>query len=821
MTLSGEKMMRLISLTQVVICTITLSVSVSTAWAQPPNNIDTTETEHRQLLDRYCVSCHNDRTLTAGLSLQTLDLAQVGVDAQETEVWEKVIRKLRTRSMPPQDRPRPNEATYKTLTSWLSSRIDQVADTHPNPGRRHAVHRLNRAEYSNAIRDLLDLNIDELTLLPPDDSGFGFDNIADVLSVSPMLTERYLGAARKISKLAVGDLSLQPTTEVFEVDKGLRQDGRVSDDLPFGSRGGLAIPHTFPVDGEYVAKIFFLRTYDGRVRGFTEPNTLEVRLDGTLIESLTVGGADRLLESSRQNSSGFLARRDLRNVPDDGHEVRFAAKAGPATLAVSFVDKGVALEGMRRPFYRVSSYEYAGDSTIPPGIGSVELRGPYNVTGRGESPSRERIFTCRPPAGDDDTACASEIISTLARRAFRRPVREDDMSMLLGFFESGREGSDFDTGIEMALRRILVSPDFLFRRESDPDDIAPGVAYLISDLELASRLSFFLWSSLPDDELLDVVERGELRNPSVLSEQVRRMLADVRSRALVDNFGGQWLYLRNIDFVTPDTKAFPDFDANLREAMSREMSLFLESQMRENHSVLDLMTADYTFVNERLARHYGIPNIYGNHFRRIQLTDGQDMRHGLLGKGSLLTVTSYAHRTSPVVRGKWLLENVLGTPPPPPPPDVPALEENDVPGVNARSVRERLEQHRANPVCASCHKIMDPLGFALENFDGIGRWRRVSEAGTPIDASGTLSDGTEVDGPAALRKAFVSRGENFLTTVTEKLLTYAIGRGVESFDGPAVRQIVDYASQEKYRWASLITGIVQSTPFQMRRSAEP
>ena len=395
------------------------------------------------------------------------------------------------------------------------------------------------------------------------------------------------------------------------------------------------------------------------------------------------------------------------------------------------------------------------------------------------------------------------------------------MTMLLGFFESGRTGNDFDSGIEMALRRILVSPDFLFRRESDPVDVAPGEAYAIGDLELASRLSFFLWSSLPDDELLSVSERGELRNPAILSEQVRRMLADVRSRALVDNFGGQWLYMRNMNFVTPDTKAFPDFDANLREAMSREMSLFLESQMREDHSVLNLMTADYTFVNERLARHYGIPNIYGNHFRRIQLTDDLDMRHGLLGKGSLLTVTSYAHRTSPVLRGKWLLENILGTPPPPPPPDVPALEENDEAGLNARSVRERLEQHRANPVCASCHNVMDPLGFALENFDAIGRWRSSSEAGTPIDASGTLTDGTEVDGPATLRQAFVNRGNNFLTTVTEKLLTYAIGRGVESFDGPAIRQIVDATAQEEYRWSSLITGIVQSTPFHMRRSAAP
>ena len=803
-----------ISLRQFVVTTVAIPFSCVAVWAQSVSTDDSAP-HYRQLLNRYCTGCHNDRTLTAGLSLQNLDLTQVGVEVKETEIWEKVIRKLRTRSMPPQGRPRPDNSDYESITVWLSNRIDQIASEHPNPGRRHAVHRLNRAEYANAIRDLLSLEINEDTLLPPDDSGFGFDNIADVLSVSPMLTERYLGAARKISKLAVGDTTLQPTTEVFEVDKTLRQDGRVSDDLPFASRGGLAVRHTFPVDGEYIVKIFFPRTYDGEVRGVTEPHTLEVRLDGSLVESKMIGGLERLRESTRGRG------RDLRNVPDDGQEIRFTAKAGLATLSVSFVDKGTVLEGMRRPVYRISSYEYAGDSTGTPGIASIELRGPYDVTGRGDTASREQIFTCRPSTIENEPACASEIIEGLARRAFRRPVDTDDMTMLLKFYESGRTGNDFDSGIEMALRRILVSPDFLFRRESDPADVAPGEAYAISDIELASRLSFFLWSSIPDDELLATAERGELRDPAILSAQVRRMLADVRARALVDNFGGQWLYMRNINFVTPDTKAFPDFDANLREAMSREMSLFLESQMREDHSVLTLMTADYTFVNDRLARHYGIPNIYGNHFRRIQLTDDLDMRHGLLGKGSLLTVTSYAHRTSPVLRGKWLLENVLGTPPPPPPPDIPALEENDEAGLNARSVRDRLEQHRANPVCASCHNVMDPLGFALENFDAIGRWRSSSEAGTPIDASGILSDGTEVNGPATLREAFVTRGDNFLTTVSEKLLTYAIGRGVESFDGPATRQIVDAAAQEEYRWSALITGIVQSTPFHMRRSAEP
>ncbi len=775
---------------------------------------DDAATEYRQLLNRYCVGCHNDRTLTAGVTLQRLDLTRAGEDPHETVTWEKVIRKLRTRSMPPAERPRPDEATYEAFTDWLEDQVDSAAARNPNPGRRHAVHRLNRAEYANAIRDLLDLEIDAPTLLPPDDSGFGFDNIADVLSMSPMLTERYLGASRKISRLAVGDPSLQPTTDVYEVDKHLRQDRRVNDALPFGSRGGLAIQHYFPLDGDYTVRIFLLRTYDGRVRGLLDEHQLEVRLDGELIDTLTVGGPVF-------DENGEEVRRDLRNVPDDGQEVRFAANAGPATLAISFVDQTAYLEGMLRTDYRVTSYEYAGDQTIPPAIASVEVSGPYDARGRGDTPPRQRIFSCRPDPGMDDTGCASRIISGLARLAFRRPVTGDDMAMLLDFYQRGRAEGDFDAGIEMALRRILVSPNFLFRRETDPEGVAPGTAYPITDIELASRLSFFLWSSIPDDELLSVAERGTLRDPEVLGAQLRRMLADLRAETLVDNFGGQWLYLRNIRLVTPDPQAFPDFDANLREAMEREMALFLDSQIRDDQSVLDLLTADYTFVNERLARHYGMPGIYGNHYRRVALDGAQDARRGLLGKGSLLTVTSYAHRTSPVLRGKWLLENVLGTPPPPPPPDVPALEENDEPGVAPRSVRERLEQHRANPVCASCHRVMDPLGFALENFDGIGRWRDAGDGGDPIDASGTLTDGAAVDGPATLRQAFVDRGENFVATVAEKLLTYAIGRGVESFDGPAVRSVMDAAAAEEYRWSALIAGIVQSTPFQMRRSAEP
>ena len=549
-----------------------------------------------------------------------------------------------------------------------------------------------------------------------------------------------------------------------------------------------------------------------------EPHQLEVRLDGVLVAELEVGGP------LPPDENGRPRRRDYRNVPDDGQEVRFTATAGPHLLGVSFVGRAPVLEGMHRPYYAITSYEYAGDQTLDPGVGRVELSGPYNVTGRGDTPSRRAIFTCRPPpnvvaSGPEEVACASEILGSLGRFAFRRPVTEADLEMLLEFFHSGRAVADFDAGIEMALRRVLVSPDFLFRRESDPDGAASGQPYAISDLELASRLSFFLWSSIPDGELLDLAARGELRRPRVLDQQVARMLADPRARALVDNFGGQWLYLRNMELVSPDPYAFPDFDGNLRVAMTREMELFLESQIREDHSVLELMTSDQTFVNQRLAEHYGIPNILGNHFRRITLSGELDRRRGLLGKGSLLTVTSYAHRTSPVLRGKWLLENVLGTPPPPPPPDVPELtEEAEVDG-SILSLRERMEAHRSDPVCASCHRVMDPLGFALENFDGIGRWRATSEAGTPIDASGELADGTPVDGPVSLRNALLKRPENFVTTVTEKLMTYGLGRGVEYYDASAVRRIVRGAAVDGYTWSALITGIARSVPFQMRSSA--
>ncbi len=788
-----------------------VATSGGNATAQTP------DTPEQVLFDGFCVACHNDRRVEAGLSLERADLTRLAENSEETGRWEKIVRKLRTRAMPPPGRQRPSEPEYERVATRVETALDAAAEAAPNPGRRPAVHRLNRAEYTNAIRDLFALEVDGAVLLPADDSGYGFDNIADVLSVSPMLTERYLSAARKISRLAVGDPELAPTTEIFEVNKYLHQGARVSDDLPFGSRGGLAARHTFPLDAEYVAKVYLLRTYDGRVRGLSEPHQLEIRLDGELVAELEVGGP-------LEDDEGRPIRRDYRNVPDDGQEVRFTASAGPHVLGVSFVDRAAVLEGMKRPHYTITSYEYAGDQTVDPGVGRVELSGPYNVTGRGDTPSRRAIFTCRPPAnavasGPEEVACASEILGGVGRHAFRRPVTEADLEMLLGFFHAGRATEDFDAGIEMALRRVLVSPDFLFRRETDPEGVAAGAPYTITELELASRLSFFLWSSIPDEELLDLAERGELRRPGVLGSQVARMLADPRARALVDNFGGQWLYLRNMDLVSPDPYAFPDFDGNLRVAMVREMELFLESQIREDHSVLELMTSDRTFVNQRLAEHYGIPNITGNHFRPITLSGEFDRRRGLLGKGSLLTVTSYAHRTSPVLRGKWLLENVLGAPPPPPPPDVPELVEEAEDGGPLLSLRERMEAHRSDPVCASCHRLMDPLGFALESFDGIGRWRATNEAGTPIDASGELADGTPVDGPVSLRNALLRRPENFVTTVTEKLMTYGLGRGVEYYDAPAVRRVVREAAVTGYSWSTLITGIVRSVPFQMRSSA--
>lgn len=743
----------------------------------------------RALLDQYCVTCHNQRLKTAGLMLDQMDLATIGASA---ETWENVAHKLRSGAMPPAGRPRPGAAEKETLTTWLETELDSAAAARPNPGRP-AIHRLNRTEYANAVRDLLDFDttaVDVKSFLPGDDSGYGFDNIGDVLSLSPLLLERYLSAAEKISRLAVGDPEIPSTAETYDAPKGLLQEERTSDELPFGSRGGFAVRHYFPVDGEYVIQVGLQKTagQDGDVIvGLNEERQIDVRLDGARLKLFQIGGG--------------RSQRD--GAADASLEVRFTAKAGSGRIAVNFVKDTLKPAARRNASGAVSS---------------IVVQGPYGTTGPGNTPSRARIFSCsRSSSASSSEAddCAQKILSTLARRAYRRSVTPDDVRPLLDLYKEGAGEGGFETGIAMALRGILASPGFLFRVERDPVNARPDSIYRISDFELASRLSFFVWSSIPDDALLDLAERGRLKDPAVLEQQVRRMLADSRSKALVENFAGQWLYLRNIQSVLPDPSEFPDFDDSLRQAMRQETELFFESMIREDRGILELLDADYTFLNERLARHYGIPNVFGSDFRRVSLKTEE--RRGLLGQASILTVTSYATRTSPTLRGKWLLENIVGSPPPPPPDDVPSLKDDGA--SQALSMRERMEAHRANPVCASCHAQMDPMGFALENFDAIGRWRTANSDGSRIDASGTLPDGTTFDGPVGLRRVLQKAGGQFVNNVTEKLLTYALGRGVEYYDAPVVRAVSRESARDNYRWSSLILGIVKSTPFQMRRSA--
>ncbi|MDX1384030.1 MAG: DUF1592 domain-containing protein [Thermoanaerobaculia bacterium] len=739
----------------------------------------------RPVLDRYCVSCHSDRTQTAGLSLETIDAGRPG-DAPE--VWEKVVRKLRSGDMPPAGRRRPEPEVREETVAWLEDALDRAATAHPDPGRP-AIHRLNRTEYANVVRDLLALDVDTHSLLPADDLAYGFDNIADTLSFSPLLLERYLLAARRVSRLAVGDPSLRPEVEIHEAAKIMVQEDRMSEDLPFGSRGGLAVHHRFPLDADYTIRVVL----GGRRSG---PETLEVRIDGELAASFPVDDAPR--------KQGW-------GTDDTDLEVRLPVAAGERTVGVSFHAKSGVAESLVPE--RLPPANIAGGARRR-SVAALEIAGPYDATGPGDTESRRRIFLCRPEESDDET-CAHRIVGTLARRAYRRPVTAPDVEELLAFYRQGRERHGFEAGIQRALERILVDPEFLFRVEADPAGIGPGEAYPVSELELASRLSFFLWSSLPDDELLDLAERGELRRDGVLEAQVRRMLSDDRAVALVENFAAQWLHLRNVDAATPDVNRFPEFDDNLRHALRRETELLIASQMREDRAVVDLLATETTFVNERLARHYGIPGVYGSRFRRVELAD--DARAGLLGQGSLLLVTSYANRTSPVLRGKWLLENILGSPPPPPPPDVPELEEAGA-GETPTSIRALMEQHRADPACSGCHARMDPLGFALENFDAIGAWREIGSSGEPIDASGELPDGTRFSGPSELRRVLLERREEFLWTFTSKLLTYALGRGLEPTDAPAVRGVIRAAEPEEYRWSAIVLGIVESTPFQMRRS---
>jgi len=756
------------------------------------------------------VTCHNARLKTAGLQLDSLDVTRV---ADAAPLWERVVTKLRTGEMPPPGRPRPDPSSYKAVVDALEHELDAAAAATPHPGRV-PVHRLNRAEYANAIRDLLGLEIDGRAVLSSDEADQeGFDNVASVLSVSPALLENYLSAARKLSRLAVGDPTLRPVIDTFKISKALVQDEHLGDDLPFGSQGGALIRHYFPLDAEYTIKVLLRRQEYDYIVGIGEPHQLDFRLDGARLKRFTVGGEAKgmtMPENFAGNTQGDPEFEEYMHTADAKLEVRVPVRAGLHEVGVSFVRRFWEPEGVLQPpqtgFGRTTNEYYHGN----PAVEIVSIGGPYGVPAAGDSASRRKVFVCRPKDAASEEPCARQILSTLAARAYRRPVTARDVQPLLDFYKSGRENS-FDAGIQSGIERILAAPSFLFRIERESAGTAPGSAYRLSDLDLASRLSFFLWSSIPDDELRDAAARGKLSDPAALERQVRRMLRDPRSNALVDNFAARWLELTKLSGVVPDTELYPEFDENLRDAMERETKLFVGSQVRENRSVVDLLTANYSYLNERLAAHYGIRNVYGNHFRRVTLADGK--RGGLLGQSSILTVTSYPNRTSVTMRGRWLLANLLGAPPPPPPADIPALKDAGVEG-QPRSLRERMEKHRKNPACASCHQRMDPLGFALENFDALGKWRTSSD-GAPIDASASFPDGTRFEGVAGLRTLMVDHKEDFVRTLSGKLLAYAVGRGLDYHDVPAIRRIARDAAAADYSWSSIITGIVKSTPFSM------
>jgi hypothetical protein len=746
------------------------------------------------VVQKYCASCHSDRMKSGGLVLQNLDPGQTA--ATHKDIWEKVVLKLRGGMMPPQSAPRPDEATLNAVTVHLEHTLDRLALSSPDPGHK-PVHRLNRTEYGNAVRDLLDLQIDPSQLLPADDESHGFDNIAGVLRISPSLLEQYLSAARQISALAVG-FDNDVVINSFRIPPDDSQEEHV-EGLPLGSRGGMLFRHNFPQDAEYDFNVFLLRNIVGYMTGLEYAHMLEITIDGERAFLVQVGGeADNL--ASDQNMS------EAANMIDKRLKTRVKVKAGPHMVGVTFHRRnGSESDEPLQPHER--DHDLQNMNGLPL-IDHVTVTGPFDATGAGDTPSRRRVLTCRPKTTADEAACARTILTTLARRAYRRPVTQADMAPVLARYEAGRS-KGFEAGIEQGVRLILANPKFIFRTETPA---ANGIER-ISDLELASRLSFFLWSSIPDDELLTMASQNRLHQPAVLTRQVQRMLKDPKSRALVDNFASQWLMLRNLKSHQPNPRDFPNFDNELRQAFRTETEMFFESIMREDRSVIDLLEADYTYVNERLARHYGIPNVYGSHFRRVKVPDAA--RRGLLGQGSILTITSYPNRTSPVLRGKYILENILGTPPSAPPPNVPTLKENDE-GGRPESVRARLELHRKNPTCASCHAIMDPLGFALENFDGIGAWR-VKEDGGIVDASGKLVDGTDVNGPVTLREGLLRRREMFVRTLTQKMMTYGLGRGLEASDMPLVRAIAADAGKHNYQFSSIVLGIVESAPFTMKK----
>lgn len=802
------------------------SPSAAPATGNPitqPQSLNTPAPD-RALIDQYCTRCHNDRLKTAGLSLSTLDPDHV---AGHAETWEKVVRKLRTGAMPPVGLPRPDRTTALSFVSALTDKLDQAAAANPDPGRV-TLHRLNRAEYANAVRDLLGVAIDSRTLLPQDDSDLGFDNMADILSVSPTLIDRYITAARAVARTALGQ-ARNVGLEVVTAPEFKFQDARMSEDLPFGSRGGLAFQHDFPFDGQYVIKIKLARQLYEYIRGLDEPQQIDVRIDGRRVKLFTIGG-DAPGRASPLTYAGELhgdaAWERYEREADDSLQLRLTVKRGPHAIGVSFVARPWEVEGPLQPIdsrRRFSIDQNTSSTSWKPeaAIHSVSIAVADGVDHAGSqiaalNPSSvSKLQLCGVVGPSNEDACARKTIRTLARRAFRRPATETDVKTLMAQYAKGRRGGDYWSGIGSVIEYILVDPEFLFRFEPEPAGVKPGAVYRLSDIAFASRLSFFLWSSIPDDELLGLAQRGKLHDPATLERQVKRMLRDDRAQAFADNFFGQWLTQRALVRAVPVPDLFPTFDDNLREAFSQETRLFVRNQLREDHKAIELVTANYTYVNERLARHYGIPNVYGARFRRVTLPQGE--RGGVLGQGSILTVSSYAHRTSPVIRGKWLLDNMFGSPPPPPPPNVPALPDSTT-GGKSLSVRARLEQHRKNPTCASCHARMDPLGFALENFDAIGAWR-TQDGGAPVDTSGALPDGTKIDGFKGLQQLLASRQDDFATTITEKLMTYALGRGLEASDMPQVRAITRRASRDDYRWSSLIFGVVDSMPFQYQRSA--
>jgi hypothetical protein len=864
-------------------------VNPAPALQTQPAVAATPSADHRQTFTRYCVTCHSQAMKERGTVPVAFDTLDIGNVAASAETWEKIVLKLRAGLMPPAGAPRAAKPVHDGFITWLEGELDRSATAKPNPGRTEPFHRLNRTEYRNAVRDLLGIEVDVASLLPGDDVSYGFDNIAGVQKMSPTLMERYLSAAQKVSRQALGTLAT-PNIDYFRIIDDLQQDANLSG-FPLGTRGGTSISYLFPMDATYEFRVRIARDLNESVAVYRDAQPVEVSIDGERVGTFTLAGVAppppgappvpaepdpdnpdaEPADAQPQNVSeaappqGAAGRgrgrgqgaapaegtgrgrgagpaggqqqparpgisqiatgprlsgrdRAARNKADEQWNLRVPVKAGQREVLVTFTNPISALEEtVRLPFLR----PYPSGVNIPETrlglhLRSVEIEGPIDATGPGNSEGRQRVFVCHPASAADEAPCARRILGTLARRAYRRPVAAADVDPLMTFYEEGKQQGGFDAGIDRALRRLLVSPEFLLRVERDPADAKAGTPYRVSDLELASRLSFFLWSSIPDDELLELAAKRQLGTPTVLAAQVKRMLADPKSEAFVKNFASQWLFLRNLPATAPVQSVFPDFDDTLRTAFQEETELFFESIVRENRSALDLLRADYTFLNERLARHYGIPNIRGSYFRRVTL-EKSTMRAGLLGQGSILSVTSYPDRTSPVVRGKWILENLLGTPPPPPIPNVGVLRPTNESGA-VLSMRERMVQHRASPVCASCHSMMDPLGLALENFDAVGKWRTLGEGSGAIDASGVMPDGTKFSGPDGLRQALLTN-PRFVATLTEKLMTYALGRGVQYYDAPAVRQILRDAARDDYKMTALIQGIVQSAPFRMRMAS--